>query len=204
MITEALLRQLMPKANAALWAPALSGAMQEFGINSPLRAAAFLAQLAHESVELTRLEENLNYSAQRLVQVWPRRFTAAIAATYARQPERIANYVYGNRADLGNGDEASGDGWRFRGRGPIQLTGRANYRRAGTKLGLPLEQQPDLVAKDAAIGARVAGLFWRDKNLNVPADNGDLIKVTKIINGGTHGLQERLAYYERAKTVLVA
>jgi len=115
-------------------------------VDSPIRMAAFLAQVAHESSELNVLAENLNYSAAGLRATWPKRFTSdAQARSYARQPERIANFVYTSR--LGNGDEKSGDGWRFRGRGLLQLTGRSQYRAAGAELDLPLEAQPEARAE---------------------------------------------------------
>lgn len=203
MITVADLRAIFPdpRVDAERWTPALAGAMQEFGISTTMRAAAFLAQLGHESRGLTRFEENLHYSAQRLVQVWPKRFTRALAEVYARQPERIANYVYANRN--GNGNEASGDGWKYRGRGPIQLTFKDNYSDAGEALNQPLVEQPDL-ALTPAIGARIAGWYWHSRNLNPLADAGNTVAITRAINGGTLGLEDRKALYDKALRVLVA
>lgn len=198
MVSPSQLRAVCPKADPA-WAEALSAAMAEFSIGAPVRASAFLAQLAHESAGLTRFSENLNYSAERLVAMWPKRFTPALAAKYARQPEKIANYAYAGR--YANGDESSGDGWRYRGRGPIQLTFRGNYRAAGEKLGLDLVNNPDRVL-EPAIGARVAGWYWDSRKLNVLADARDFVGITKAINGGTHGLADRTALYEKAKRAL--
>src|ERR1041385_1279298 len=137
-LSPAALSRIMPRApEVAAWSRVLDRAMEEFSIDTPLRKAAFLAQVAYESSELRRLVENLNYSAAGLRSTWPKRFPSdALARAYARQPERIANYVYANR--LGNGDVASGDGWRFRGRGLLQVTGRSNYTAVGAALGLPL------------------------------------------------------------------
>jgi putative chitinase len=201
-LTVDILVQMMPQLpqdRAALFLPYLVATMQEFDITTPLRAAAFLAQIAHESAQLSHLVENLNYSAGGLLKTFPKRFTQETANDYARQPERIANRVYGGRG--GNGAEASGDGYRYRGRGLIQLTFRDNYRRAGKALGLPIEDQPDTVATPE-VGSRTAGFYWKDNGLNTPADAGDLETITRRINGGLAGQQERLAYYERAKQAL--
>ncbi len=201
-LSTSILRAIMPSCSAAratLFLPLLAAAMEEFGISTRLRQAAFLAQAGHESGALGRLVENLNYSAAGLLSTWPSRFTAESAAAYARQPERIANRVYGGRG--GNGDEGSGDGWRFRGRGVFQLTFRDNYSRAGQALGLPLEDEPELVATPP-VACRTAGRYWRDQDLNSPADSGDMETVTRRINGGLTGLADRLAYYVRAKAAL--
>lgn len=201
MLTADQLRRIMPKCNAEAWAAPLAMAMDERDILTPARVAAFLAQLAHESVELTRLEENLTYSSpERLMQVWPKRFpTADSAKPYVKSPEKLANFVYANRN--GNNDEASGDGWRFRGRGPIQLTGRRNYRDAGFALNIELETHPEAVLSPT-VGARVAAWYWSQRNLNAQADAGNITAITKAINGGTHGLAERVAYTAKALKIL--
>jgi putative chitinase len=181
--------------------------MGRFDITSAARMAAFLAQIAHESGQLTRLAENLNYAAKRLMQVWPNRFpTLEKAQQYERNPEKLANCVYAKR--LSNGDEASGDGWRYRGRGIIQLTGRGNYRAAAMGIGLPLEDEPDLLLQPGP-AALSAAWFWKSHGLNELADDQnddndieDFRTITKRINGGTVGLNERLALWERAKGVL--
>lgn len=208
-VTEAQLRQIMANApEVVTWTNALNASMQEFAIVSAQRMAAFLAQVAHESSELRRLVENLNYSAASLQRAWPKRFPSSeIARPYERRPERIADFVYANR--LGNGDEASGDGWRFRGRGLLQVTGRSNYRSTGTALGLPLEDQPELL-EQAVNAARSAGHYWRSNGLNELADlsgdrihdDEDFILITKRINGGTAGLGERRRYWAIAKATL--
>lgn len=209
-LTEQQLSAIMPGCpNATAWTGALNSAMARFHIDSTPRMAAFLAQVAHESGQLTRLQENLNYSAKRLMQVWPKRFpTPEKAARYEKNPEKLANHVYAGR--LGNGDEASGDGWCFRGRGLIQLTGRGNYRAAGRGIGLALEQQPGLLEQPEA-AALSAAWFWESHGLNELADNRsndddneDFKTITRRINGGTVGLKERLALWERAKQALGA
>lgn len=193
----------------AVWTGALSEAMDRFAISTPARAAAFLAQIAHESGELRRLVENLSYSADRLMVVWPKRFpTLASAEPYERQPEKLANYVYASR--LGNGDTASGDGWRFRGRGLLQITGRGNYRACGLALPFPLEVQPELLVAPP-IASLAAGQFWRSRGCNELADNNagdnddeDFVRITVLINGGKNGLESRRAYWQRAKAALHA
>ncbi len=203
MITEDSLKQIMPKlpdAKRAALLPALQSAMNEFGVNTPKREAAFLAQIAHESGELTVFAENLNYSAKGLMATWPKRFPdPATAQKYERNPEKLANYVYANR--VGNGNEASGDGWRFRGRGPIQITGRENYQKYGSRLNVDIINNSDKAATPE-VGFRVAGLYWKENGLNELADSEMFETITKRINGGTKGLEERRQYYTRAKTVL--
>src|SRR5713226_4099532 len=147
LLGEAVLQTVMPRCKEPTnWVAPLNAAMARFDINDARRAAAFLAQIAHESAELCSLTENLSYSAARLMSVWPKRFpTVAAAQQYERNPEKLANFVYASR--LGNGDENSGDGWRYRGRGLIQVTGRGNYCAAGTALDLALEDDPDQLAQ---------------------------------------------------------
>jgi putative chitinase len=193
--------------NAGNWVAALNAAMTQYSINNVQRQAAFLAQILHESNEFLSLEENMNYSAIRLRQVWPNRFTSdQMAQSYGGKPEKIANFVYSNR--MGNGDEASGDGWRFHGRGLIQLTGRANYTKCANALGLDLTAHPELLLSpnDAALSA---AWFWHINDLNSLADQAlgtqasdKMSLITKRINGGVFGLKERLAYWERAKLAL--
>ena len=158
-ITEQQLLQILPRARpiAGIFVPALNRAMARWKIDSRVRQAAFLAQVGHESGQLRNLVENLNYSADALTRVWPLRFSAQTASAYARQPEKIANKVYGGR--MGNGPDASGDGWRYRGRGLLQITGRSNYREAGQGLGLPLEDDPGLL-EQAEHAAQSAGWWW--------------------------------------------
>lgn len=205
-ITEQQLLQVLPKARpvAGVFLPALNRAAARWKIDSRLRIGAFLAQIGHESGQLRVLVENLNYSAEALVRTWPSRFTAQTAKAYARQPEKIANRVYGGR--MGNGPEASGDGWRYRGRGLIQLTGRDNYRSAGAALGLPLEDQPELL-EQAEHAAQSAAWWWAKHGLNELADAGRIQDIGSVINTGQpgrvpHGAAERKALYDIAVRVL--
>lgn len=198
-ITEQQLLQILPKARpvAGFFVPALNAAMARFKINSPVRMAAFIAQIGHESGQLTRMVENLNYSAERLQAVWPKRFNSVLAEQVARKPEQIANIVYGGRM----GNTLPGDGWKYRGRGLIQLTGANNYRAAGAALGLDLVNHPDLVEQPET-AAMVAGWFWQSNGLNELADSGQFAKITRTINGGLTGQAERVALRDLAAKVL--
>lgn len=202
-ITVAQLRAIVPTltlAKATQYLPSLLQAMSEFGIDTHQRAAAFIAQTAHESAGYSTFIENLNYSASVLTKTWPTRFPGALAAQYANNPEKIANRAYSNR--LGNGSEVSGDGWRYRGRGVIQITGKTNYQACGQGLGLPLVSSPELL-EDTVNAFRSAGWYWKSHKCNTYADNGDFIGLTMSINGGTNGLEDRKAYYLRAITTLL-
>lgn len=198
-LTPERIQEAVPTCSPG-WAVSLVEAMVDYSITTTARAEMFLAQCAHESMAFTKFEENLNYSAQGLMRTWPSRFTSfAFAASYARQPERIANYVYANR--LGNGNEASGDGWKYRGRGAIQITGRFNYLRAGAGIGYPLDAHPT----DAALpkcGSQAAAWFWRSNGLNELADAGDFAGITQRINGGLTGQAEREKWLARIRAVL--
>jgi putative chitinase len=207
-LTVAQLAQIIPGIDGPRWIDVLNKSMEEFDIVTPPRVAAFVAQVAHESGGLRRLVESLNYSAAALRRTWPSRFpTDALALEFARQEEKIANFVYANR--LGNGDTASGDGFRFRGRGLIQVTGRSNYQTTGSALTLRLLEQPELLEQPAA-AARSAAQFWRSRGLNELADvsgdrmhdEEDFLLITKRINGGTVGKAERLRLWTAAKTAL--
>jgi putative chitinase len=201
-ITAAQLCSIVPSvpvSKANEFADALNNAMREFSINTPLRQCAFIAQTAHESMGYTAFLENLNYSANALIATWPLRFTKEIAASYARQPQKIANRAYANR--IGNGDEASGDGWKYRGRGIIQITGKDNYKACGKVLNLDLVSSPELL--EQTLNAFRSGTwFWNSRNLNPLADRDDFTAITKAINGGLNGLADRLKYYARAKSVI--
>ena len=199
MLTRDELVAVMPRAagTADQVLPALDAAMQRFQIDTPAREAAFLAQLAHESGQLRHWAENLNYGWEGLRKVFKKYFpTEADARAYDRQPERIANRVYGGR--MGNGPESSGDGWRYRGRGPIQLTGKDNYRACGAAIGVDLVNEPERL-ETPETGCLAAAWFWTNKGLNALADAGDFLKITKLINGGYNGLPERADFWERAK-----
>ena len=198
-ITAQQLLQILPQARqvAGFFVPVLNAAMARFKINSPVRMAAFIAQVGHESGQLTRMVENLNYSAERLQAVWPNRFDAALAVQVARKPEQIANIAYGGRM----GNALPGDGWKYRGRGLIQLTGASNYRAAGAALGLDLVNHPELVEQPET-AALVAGWFWQSNGLNELADSGQFAKITRTINGGLIGQAERVALRDLAAKVL--
>lgn len=187
----------------------LSAALVTFDVKTPKRIAAFLAQVGHESSSLTRWEESFAYSAQRLLDVFPRRFAGDLVIaqqTVARGPEAIAERLYGRRPDLGN--VGPGDGWLFRGRGPIQLTGRLNYAEFGQALNEPLEREPDLV-KTAQIGFLVAGRFWATRGCNELADVETVASFWTLshrINGGReqdkpNGWEDRLGRWAHARQV---
>lgn len=180
----------------------LLATFERFQISTPVRQAAFLAQVAHESAGFRRLEENLNYSAQGLKATWPHRFDVEKAALLHRKPQQIANYVYAGR--LGNGPESSGDGWRFRGRGLIQITGRNNYREVSEALFLSahrLLDEPELLTQpDCA--AKSAGYFWQSRGLNLLADQGNFRQITYRINGGYHGMDARDALHAKVLNAL--
>lgn len=192
------LQQFLDATGASVsWYKPISAAMQRFHIDTPLRQAHFLAQAGHESGGFRLLVENLNYSTKGLLATWPKRFNAELAERLARNPEAIANYVYAGR--LGN--EQPGDGWRYRGRGLFQLTGRANYRAAGLALALPLEEIPER-AEQPGVAALAAAWFWSYRVPAALADNDELVAITRAINGGTLGLADRRARLERAKAAL--
>ena len=186
------------------WTEALNKILPDYEIDTPQRVAAFVAQSAHESGNFTALHENLNYRAETLRKVFPKYFTDASAAQIASQPnkaELIANRVYANR--MGNGDEASGDGFRYCGRGLIQLTGKSNYQAFAESIETPVEQIPEFLATfEGAIQS--ACWFWESNNLNQYADSGDIVTMTKRINGGTIGLEDRKKHYEHALHVFGA
>lgn len=204
MLTETQLRQilpLLPLAKLQQYLPYLNAAMETFEINTLLRTAAFVAQTAHESAQYNRLLESLYYSkATGLMATWPKRFpTEASALPCVRNEEKLGNFVYANR--MGNGDSASGDGFRYRGRGVIQLTGRDGYKRAGDALGLDLVGNPEL-AQTPEVAFNVAGLYWKSNGLNALADVPDFKAITQRINNGQTGQAERVQFYETAKRVL--
>lgn len=200
-VNPSQLLRILPRAGgaAAMFAEPINAAMAEWGIDDANECASFLAQVGHESAHLTQLEENLNYSQRGLMATWPKRFPADVAARYARRPEAIANMVYANR--LGNGDEASGDGWRFRGRGLIQCTGRNNYTLCGEALDLPLLQNPQLLL-DPVNAARSAGWYWQIAGLDRFDDDDDAGDETRRVNGGANGMAERQEILNRALEIL--
>jgi putative chitinase len=182
------------------WVTALNDTFSQFGILTPNQQAAFIGQCGHECGHFRILEENLNYRAATLMKLWPKRFpTLEIANQYAGNPKKIANMVYANR--MGNRDEASGDGYRFRGRGCIQLTGHANYFHAGKALGVDFVMEPDLVATPK-YAAMTAGWYWSTHGCNEVAEAQDWVKLTKKINGGTIGLEDRIKHTKEALAAL--
>lgn len=195
--SNTLQRMLPHNKHSAVWWQPLSQQLPAAQITTRLRVAAFISQCAHESSEFRVLQENLNYSALALQRVWPRHFpTAQLAQQYARQPQRIANRAYANR--MGNGAEHTGDGWRFRGRGLIQLTGRNNYAACSSALfgSDQLLQEPDLLLQPQWAVAS-ACWFWQRNALNRWADAADITALTRAINGGTNGLDHRIQLWHQ-------
>lgn len=203
-LTKEQLKQLLPK-NPYInqWHNALSQLLPDYEINTPQRIAAFVAQCAHESGGFVFLSENLNYKPATLRKIFPKYFPDdAIANEYCSRPnkaEAIANKVYANR--MGNGPEESGDGYRYRGRGLIQLTGKQNYTWFAASLGITPEEAADYMGTFEG-AAQSACWFWETNNLNQWADKGDILTLTKRINGGTIGLDDRIKHYEHALHVL--
>jgi len=195
------LATLIEPDSALEWFDPLNEAALAFQINTTKRAAAWLGQLMQESGKFKFLEENLNYSADGLLRVFQKYFTPAEAMAYARHPQDIANHVYANR--MGNSDEASGEGWRYRGRGLIQLTGKSNYTAASQALNYDFIQDPNSLL-EPYWAAMSAAWFWADRGCNALADLEDYEGITRKINGGTNGLENRLAFTEEAASALTA
>lgn len=201
ILTKAQIIRILPKnKNPGELVRIFNILFPKYGVATPNRVAGFLAQCGHESLEFTVLKENLNYSSQGLLTVFKKYFPDLTTAnSYSRQPEKIANRVYANR--MGNGPESSGDGYRYRGRGAIQLTGKNNYTKFAESIGKTL---PETIAYlETLEGAIESALwFWKTNNINVLCDADDLIGMTKRINGGTHGLQSRSELYKKALSIL--
>ena len=205
-LSESQFQALFPSA-APVVREHLNRAMARYKINSPVRAAAFLAQIGHESAGLTVAVENLNYSAQGLANTWPKRYRSEdgapneLAHKLARKPEQIANHTYANR--MGNGTPESGDGWKYRGRGFIQTTGKNNYHELGRGLGINVVAVPDLLLQPE-YAALSAAYFWHANGLNELADAGRFDLITRKINGGTNGAADRNRRWDEAKRVLAS
>jgi len=202
-LTASQLKQMVPGiTHVDHWIEAFDQLLPDYEINTPKRIAAFIAQCAHESGGFRFLKENLNYKAESLMKTFPKYFSDKDTANaYAKQPVKIANRVYANR--MGNGDEASGDGYKYCGRGLIQLTGKSNYSWFAASLEIsPDEASAYLETFEGA--AQSACWFWESNNLNVEADAGDIKKMTKKINGGYIGLDDRIKHYEHALHILGA
>ena len=194
------LKQMVKNPHIDHWHEAIDQLLPEYDINTPARVAAFVAQCAHESGNFAFIKENLNYRAVSLMKTFGKYFpTMDLALQYEKRPEKIANRVYANR--MGNGDEASGDGYRFCGRGLIQLTGRDNYTFFAGSLGIPVEDASEYLATFEG-AAQSACWFWETNNLNRFADAGDIKGLTRAINGGYIGLEDRIRHYEHALHVM--
>lgn len=219
---QAICQTVAGRAAVIPYLDPLNRLMSLYGIDNPIRAAAFLAQIAHESGDFTRVSENLNYSADGLANTWASRYAErdakgaaikvalngqlrnkpnALALSLSRNPTAIANNVYANR--MGNGSDASGDGWKFRGRGLKQLTGADNYTDCGRDIGVDLCANPDLLLQPA-YAVESACWFWKSNGLSAYADKGDFSGLTMRINGGLNGLDQRTAYWQRAQAALKA
>jgi putative chitinase len=200
-LTKEQLRELLPR-NPYIdhWHRALSQLLPDYDINTPQRIAAFIAQCAHESGGFVFLTENLNYKAESLVKVFPKYFKdMTTARLYEKKPEKIANRIYADR--MGNGNEASGDGFRYRGRGLIQLTGKTNYTWFAASLEISAEEAAEYMQTFEG-AAQSACWFWETNKINQWADTGDILTMTKRINGGTIGLEDRKKHYQHALHVM--
>lgn len=220
-VTASQLQRIAPLSPArfADWVGPLNAAMREFGITTEQRIEMFLAQMMHESSGLSVLVENLNYSADGLANTWPSRYSTGakapaqsggalgamrwvanpLALKLARNPQAIANNCYANR--IGNGSEASGDGWRYRGRGPLMVTGKANYAAVLMALDIDCIEHPELLERPVD-ASRSAAWFWKEHGLNAIADSGDFNRSTAVINGGDIGGKARIGLWEIAKEVI--
>lgn len=197
MISAEKMELFAPDCDAKTIAPALGHWAARYQIDTPRRVAHWLAQLHHESAGFMRLVENLNYSAERLMVVWPGRFpTLSSAKPYARNARALANKVYGGRM----GNDKPDDGWRYRGRGWTMITGKDNYEAYGKLIGVDLVANPEM-AGEPDTAARIAAAFWSSKGLNLLADKDELAVITKRINGGLTGLPDRRRQYARAKEI---
>jgi putative chitinase len=197
-LTKEQLQQLLPKnPHVDHWFHALSQLLPDYEINTPQRIAAFLAQCSHESGDFIFLQENLNYKPETLMKLFGSHFPGGMAEAqqFAHKPEKIANRIYCNR--MGNGDEASGDGYRYCGRGLIQVTGKTNYEWFAASLQITPEDASQYMQTFEG-AAQSACWFWETNKLNQYADSGDIVTMTKKINGGTIGIEDRTARYEKA------
>lgn len=201
-VTEEQVKELLHgNSDWMQWVEPMQKLLPEYEINTPARIAGFIAQCGHESLNFKVLEENLNYSAKGLNAIFPKYFKNAgrDAETYHRKPQDIANVVYANR--MSNGDTESNDGWKFRGRGVIQLTGRSNVTRFGDDIGKRVDETIEYL--ETKMGAlHSACWYWDSRNINRSADDGDIVVMTKLVNGGTIGLEDRKHHYARAIEIL--
>ena len=192
---------LQGNPHAQSWYDALSDELPKYQITSAKRVAMFMAQTGHESGNYTALKENLNYQAKSLTAIWPKRFPPDLASQVAHNQEEIANIAYCDR--MGNGSRKSGDGWKFHGRGLIQLTGRSLYEAFAKEIGKDLDTTVDYCeTPDGAVES--ACFFWEHHGLNAISDAGDIVHATKVINGGTLGIDDRTARYQHALQIFGA
>lgn len=202
MITLEQFKLIFPKCKEPqTWLTAITEVLPQFGIESKNQIACFLAQCGHESGEFNTIVENLNYRAERLLVVFPKYFNATTASLYAGNPEKIANLIYAKR--MGNGNEASGDGWKFRGKGIIQLTGKNNHLACSMALfgDDRLVTNPELLlTKENAV--KSACWFWNSNHLNTYADTLDIVTLTKKINGGVIGIEQRTALLNKILQII--
>lgn len=200
-LTQVQLQQFLPtNPHVEHWFEALAKVLPDYDITSVQRIAAFLGQTYVESAAYTAIQENLNYKAESLCRVWPSHFpNMEVANQYAHNPEMIANRAYAGR--MGNGPEESGDGWKFCGRGLIQITGRTNYSTFADSISTPVDEMPEYLGTFEG-SVQSACWFWETHNLNQFADTGDIKTMTHIINGGYLGLEERQQHYNRALQLL--
>ncbi len=208
IINPAQIKSIAPYChNPDSWAIALTSTMKTYQIDSRLRACAFIAQCCEESTELNVLEENLNYSSASLMRTWPKRFPTTFSTIqYMHNPMALANFIYANKN--GNGNEASGDGWKYRGRGLFEVTGRGNYAMEAGWLQLPLLDHPELLTQPM-VAADSAGAYWKSRGLNSMADqlfggDGPIVEITRVINGGSLGIDQRRVYYHRALAAIAS
>jgi|TARA_B110000285_G_scaffold85134_1_gene97639 putative chitinase len=205
MLTATQFADLFPNCkDPEGWVNAMNEVFPKYEINTPERIAAFIAQCGHESGGWRTFSENLNYSAKALDAIFGKYFKRAgrDAQAYHRQPEKIANVVYAGR--MSNGDTDSGDGWKYRGRGPIQLTGKANYTAFSADMDVDAVDNPDNVSQDKEMALMSAIWYWNKNSLNKYADSGDIKTMTKRINGGYIGLEDRIHHWEMALTAMGA
>lgn len=201
MITVDQIKHIAPlNKNPTQWCDTFNNHIEKYDINTPLRVAALLAQCAYESGDFINLYEDLNYRPETLMHLWPSQFpTLMVADEYKMQPQKIANYVYANR--MGNGNESSGDGWKYRGRGLIQLTGKSVYTNFANYLKVSVEDCLNYIMyPDGAVES--ACWFWKTKSINTFADKKDINGMTKAINGGLNGLTNRKIKYQLALDVI--
>ena len=199
MITKDQFASIVPQGTANDFYTPLVTTLERYDITTPERIAAFLSQILHESSDLRRLTENLNYSAGGLVKTFPKYFNGLNALEYARKPQMIANKVYANR--MGNGDEQSGDGWKFRGRGAIQITGHDNYKHLSEDLKFDFVLHPDwLTLENYALLS--AGWYWDMRKINVEADFRDNVAIRQKVNGGKIGLDDTVARYNKYISII--